>query len=68
MPIIGDVQGVFVDSQCRSGGLALLWKEEVGVTLSSCACNHIDVSIKWLVREEKWRSTACRVLLRLKRN
>lgn len=36
-----------VDCIGRSGGLCLLWKEEVDVTIRSFSSSHIDASVKW---------------------
>ncbi|KAL0449473.1 UNVERIFIED_CONTAM: hypothetical protein Slati_1503700 [Sesamum latifolium] len=41
-----DMHGLAVDSVGRSGGLALLWKKSVSVTIQSFSNRHIDASIQ----------------------
>ncbi|XP_074356438.1 uncharacterized protein LOC141696155 [Apium graveolens] len=45
---------ISVDSQGKSGGLALLWKIKCHVQLRSCSHNHIDVEVK-VDGKQAWR-------------
>ncbi|XP_019191691.1 PREDICTED: uncharacterized protein LOC109186215 [Ipomoea nil] len=46
-----------VDPVGRGGGLALLWKEEITVTVTSSSLNHIDTEIQLEGSDAKWRFT-----------
>nr|POE93748.1 hypothetical protein CFP56_30518 [Quercus suber] len=50
-------QGIVVPSDGRSGGLALLWKEGVGVSFKSCSNAHIDVVVRESPSSPPWRAT-----------
>ena len=39
------IQGLIVPSNGKSGGLALLWKEEMNVNVETYSNSHIDVMI-----------------------
>ncbi|KAL2944366.1 UDP-N-acetylglucosamine--N-acetylmuramyl-(pentapeptide) pyrophosphoryl-undecaprenol N-acetylglucosamine transferase [Bienertia sinuspersici] len=59
---LGYSRGVHVDCIGRSGGLALLWNDDLDVSLMSYSCHHIDVTVKlnekfgewWLSRIYGW--------------
>ena len=46
-----------MDSLRGSGGLALMWRKDVDVDLSSLLIHHIDVVVKRGLGEEEWRCT-----------
>jgi hypothetical protein len=46
----------FVARQVRSGGLALLWTEDVGLTVMSSSKSHIDTVVT-LANGVQWRLT-----------
>ncbi|KAL0374207.1 UNVERIFIED_CONTAM: hypothetical protein Sradi_3336400 [Sesamum radiatum] len=50
-----DMHGLAVDSVGRSGGLVLLWKKSVSVTIQSFSNRHIDASIQADTRSPIWR-------------
>lgn len=54
---LGDFHGLAVDSMGRSGGLALLWRKDIDVVLSSMSVHHIDVVVRRGVSDEEWRFT-----------
>ncbi|XP_021842437.2 uncharacterized protein [Spinacia oleracea] len=54
---LGFSESYFVDSEGRAGGLALLWNDNIGVTVLSASLHHIDCIIKGLFCEEEWRLT-----------
>ena len=49
--------GVAVDSRGSSGGLALLWDEEMDITLNSMSLGHIDVLVKSKKEGDMWYLT-----------
>ena len=50
-------QGIMVPSDGRSGGLAMLWKEEADVSFKSCSNGHIDVVVSEGASAHPWRAT-----------
>jgi exonuclease III len=46
-----------VDSIGRSGGLALLWKEEAGLEIQNYSCRHIQAAVKIPGGEGLWKFT-----------
>jgi exonuclease III len=51
-------QNLFVvDSNGRSGGLALLWKEEAGLEIQNYSCRHIQAVVKNPGGEGSWKFT-----------
>ncbi|XP_074303266.1 uncharacterized protein LOC141637717 [Silene latifolia] len=52
---LDDYEGLEVDSAGRSGGLAFMWKREIGCTLRSASMHHIDVEVSW--NSKVWRVT-----------
>ena len=50
-------QGITVQSDGRSGGLAMMWKEGVDIRLRSCSNSHIDVEIHEGSAPTPWRAT-----------
>lgn len=45
------------DGRNRSGGLGLLWDEEIKVDLLSFSLNHVDVKINDVMEDKTWRFT-----------
>ncbi|KAK9734769.1 hypothetical protein RND81_04G162300 [Saponaria officinalis] len=54
---IRQFEGVYADSNGRSAGLAILWKEGISVEVISSTSHHLDVKIKGLFGEREWRLT-----------
>ena len=50
-------QGLVVPSKGRSGGLALLWKKELKVSVQTFSDNHIDAIVDQGVTRHQWRIT-----------
>lgn len=50
-------QGIVVQSDRRSGGLALLWREGTEVSFKSSSNSHIDVLVRESPTESPWRAT-----------
>ena len=50
-------QGLIVHSVCRSGGLALLWKDSMSVDVQAYSQNHIDAIVMKEDGNKKWRFT-----------
>ena len=50
-------QGITVQSDGRSGGLAMLWREGTDVRFKSCSNSHIDVEIHDGSASSPWRAT-----------
>ena len=48
---------LIVEAVGRSGGLALLWKQEVTVEVQSFSSNHIDARIDNTTNGDEWRFT-----------
>jgi len=44
---LGNFFGVYVGSQGRAGGLALLWERSVKLTLCSFSAHHMDAFVRW---------------------
>ncbi|KAJ8449479.1 LOW QUALITY PROTEIN: hypothetical protein Cgig2_002276 [Carnegiea gigantea] len=67
---IGEFEEVYSDSRGRAGGLALLWRKSVKVSLLSNSFNHIDVELEDFGPRDKWRITrkfrTCKLLKQLK--
>jgi len=53
-----DYSGVFVDCAGRSGGLAMLWRSSLKVSLLSKSFHHIDISVEQWDGVEKWQFTS----------
>lgn len=51
---LGDFYGLSVDSRGRFDGLALLWRKDVDVVLSSMSLHHINVIVQRGLGEEEW--------------
>lgn len=49
--------GVFVDRVGLGGGLALLWRSAVDITLLSYSKNHVDVIVESDGNKPHWRFT-----------
>ncbi|KAL9148724.1 hypothetical protein ABFS82_12G060900 [Erythranthe guttata] len=49
--------GICVNREGLFGGLALLWKKDMNVTLLSFSKNHIDMVVENSEKEVKWRCT-----------
>lgn len=54
---MGFRNGVFVNRVGLSGGLALLWREDIDVTLQTFSRRHIDVVIEEKALNRRWRFT-----------
>ncbi|CAB4282685.1 unnamed protein product [Prunus armeniaca] len=54
---LGFRQSVVVDSVGSSGGLCLLWTEEVEVRALSFSAHHIDTEVQIVGGQDKWRLT-----------
>ena len=54
---INFTQGIVVQSDGRSGGLALIWREGIKVSFKSCSHSHIDVVIRDGLMQNPWRAT-----------
>ncbi|XVF43854.1 hypothetical protein PTKIN_Ptkin02bG0073400 [Pterospermum kingtungense] len=48
---------VGVSSEGKSGGLAMLWKEEVDLNLRSLSKHHIDIEVVSGIGNQQWRIT-----------
>lgn len=55
---INFTQGIVVQSDRRSGGLALIWREGIKVSFKSCSHSHIDVVIRDRLMQNPWRATS----------
>ena len=53
----GDLNGIAVDSDGKSGGLALFWSQEVQVAVHSYSKGHIDVFVQMEGSKEGWYLT-----------
>ncbi|KAJ8423085.1 hypothetical protein Cgig2_020563 [Carnegiea gigantea] len=54
---LGEFEGVYSDSRGRAGGLALLWRKLIKVSLISNSFNHIDVELEDFGARDKWGFT-----------
>ena len=54
---LGLTQGITVQSDGRSGGLAMLWREGADVRFKSCSNSHIDVVVCESSGAVPWRAT-----------
>ncbi|KAL0367264.1 UNVERIFIED_CONTAM: putative mitochondrial protein [Sesamum radiatum] len=52
-----NLNGIAVSAQGRSGGLCLLWKKDISVSLLSYSMNHIDVQVHSTDGLSDWRLT-----------
>lgn len=50
-------QGIVVQNDGQSGGLALLWREGTKVSFKSCSNSHIDVIIREYPTLSPWHAT-----------
>ena len=54
---MGDFFGVYVHSQGRAVGLALLWDRMVQLSLCYFSAHHMDATVRWGTDEVEWRFT-----------
>lgn len=54
---IGFANGLIVSSRGRSGGVALLWTQEVNLDINSYSESHIDAFVKESEGNFQWRIT-----------
>ena len=50
-------EGIIVPSDGQSGGLAMIWKKGMAISLKSCSNSHIDVVVEGEANQDPWRAT-----------